>query len=65
MYQEQDNHVIITMTYDEWNSLLMLMGVAYGHCLSSIPEMLPIVLRLIDSMNEGNPRYTPYGVPAS
>jgi hypothetical protein len=58
MYQEEKGYVIVMMTEEEWATLVMLMGVA-----SSIPGMLPVAIRLLNSLNVGNPRYVPYEVP--
>ena len=63
MYQEKDGQVTLTMTRGEWDTLLCLLGIASGHCRSRIPEMFPLAMLLLNSLNEGNPQFTPYEIP--
>jgi hypothetical protein len=52
-YQEKDNQVILTMSRDDWNFLLMCLGAAtvtFGN-----PTLM-----LANRLNLGNPDWTPY-----
>jgi hypothetical protein len=53
--------VQITLTEDEYSLLLFLMGMAIAAL--DVPTMHHDAVRLVNSMNEGNPEFTPYGVP--
>jgi hypothetical protein len=51
--------VRIEMTRDEWEQLLICLGFAAG----ADPARLPHVVRLLNSINRGNPQFAPYEVP--
>jgi hypothetical protein len=65
MFERKDEQIVITISEDEWNFLLISLGIASGWYFSHRPETFPKVLRLVNTLNEGNPHYTPYEVPAS
>ena len=51
------------MTRGEWDLLLVLLGIASGHCQSNFATLFPASLRLLNSLTEGNPRFIPYEIP--
>jgi hypothetical protein len=63
MYQEKDDQVTLTMARVEWDLLLVLLGIASGHCQPNFATLFPASLRLLNSLNEGNPRFIPYEIP--
>ena len=61
-YQESDGIVTLTMSRDDYERLLMALGIATG-CASR--DGFPIIgwLELSDRINEGNPHWTRYTSP--
>lgn len=55
--QNQDGNVVITMTPDDWERLLMQLGIAAGSVGSNARLRS---LALLNRLNAGNPNYTPY-----
>jgi len=61
--RRENGRVLIDISDDEYAQLLMLFGYAMGW-KTNIYEHIPREwLILLNSMNEGNPRWTPYEVP--
>lgn len=60
-YREEDGQVVLTMSTDDYQLLLMMLGAATatGHVLST-----KRALALVNRLNEGNPHFTPYQVNA-
>jgi hypothetical protein len=62
MFTRQNDRIIIDISEDEFDSLLIALGYAIG--ARSTHEPLPYGwLRLANSINEGNPNWTPYKLP--
>ena len=62
MYQSKEDTVILTMTGDEYQTLLTALGYATMASLQAGDRILAKhYFDLMDSLNKGNPRYTPYG----
>jgi hypothetical protein len=54
----------LTLTREEFEAWLMLMGLAAGTATSeSMSALSYTALRLANKMNEGNPNWRPYWVP--
>jgi hypothetical protein len=57
---EADN-VVLTMTRDTYNFLLITLGFATGAAYKDYAfEEYNAILRLVNRLNVGNPNYTPY-----
>jgi hypothetical protein len=63
-YSENERgEVVLTMTMDDWQSLIMALGFAAGGAdKARHPGYFQRVLALTNRLNEGNPRFTPYEV---
>jgi hypothetical protein len=63
MYSEKDNLVILTMSREDYDYLLIALGIAIGHAMKegARPDNC---LRFVNRLNSGNPHYTPYQVEA-
>ena len=61
-YSEQDGQVILTMSREDYELLLMAMGYATGAAAQSGTPILPWrkAFGLMDRLNQGNPHYAPY-----
>lgn len=57
-YSESNGQVILTMTRDDYDLMLLMLGA--GSVAVSFDLSLPFLNRL----NSGNPNYTPYQVEA-
>ena len=71
MMRREGGRVVIEISSDEFHSLLLCLGYAtgaasrrFGGDVPSRDRMLADSwFRLANSINEGNPHWTPYGVP--
>lgn len=64
MYQRKDDTVTLTMTVEEYESLLMALGYALGFSNNrGNLDLFSEWIKLANSLNKGNPKYTPYEVP--
>lgn len=64
-YREEDGQVILTMSREDYNRLLMTFALATVRGIESraeFPEAVENTLALLNRLNEGNPNYTPYQV---
>ena len=61
MYKEADGRVTLEMSRDDYELLLMMLGAAL---FTAVPnrELLNHYVEVVNRLNEGNPRYTPYAV---
>jgi hypothetical protein len=56
--------ITITLTADEFDLLLLMMGQATGAAMGAGHRSLGYrFLRLANRINEGNPRWRPYEIP--
>jgi hypothetical protein len=62
VYQKKDHQIVLTMTENEWASLLFLLGIASSWCHTHDPERFRTALALVNSLNQGNPDYRPYQI---
>lgn len=61
-YREQQNgQIVITMSREDYQKLMMALGVASA-CFLARPDELKWVSALMNRLNSGNPHYTPYQV---
>lgn len=58
-YREQDGQVILTMSREDYEWLLIALGSAMAAGYSN-QDWIQRMLGLTNRLNEGNPHYTPY-----
>lgn len=58
-YSEENGQVVLRMSREDYEKLLLMLGAAFGRNIFEPYRMLEFVNRL----NEGNPNYMPYQVP--
>jgi len=66
-YIQQGDRVTLDMTINDHTQLLLLLGYAAGSISKEDGDNSPRFWRAIDlvnRLNEGNPRFTPYEIPA-
>lgn len=62
-YSEKDNLVILTMSREDYEKVLMCLGSAVGAAIfGRSPLEANTVFELTNRLNAGNPHYTPYQV---
>jgi hypothetical protein len=65
-YREENNQVVLTMSREDYELLLMVMGSAFGVAKKFDGNLGLItadrVLGLTNRLNQGNPNYRPYEV---
>jgi hypothetical protein len=65
-YSEKDGQVLLTMSRDDYDTLLFAFGWAAGSALRDKDRgRLNRMLQVINRVNEGNPEYRPYQVNPS
>jgi hypothetical protein len=62
-YSERDGQVVLTMSREDYETLLIALGIAAGHAMKEGARPHKC-LAFINRLNEGNPNYTPYQVEA-
>ncbi len=60
-YREENGQVVLTMSREDWQNLLMSLGIAAGSLDPESP-MLARLFNLVNRLNQGNPNYRPYQV---
>jgi len=67
-YSEQDGQVILTMSREDYDCLLMMLGIAQARALARTAPHNRVertrMLDFVNRLNSGNPNYTPYQVEA-
>ncbi len=63
MMRRENGRVVIEISLVEWEALLVTLGIAVGAVSRNSP-IFPQMVRLINVINEGNPNFTPYEIPA-
>lgn len=58
-YSQTEDQVILTMTREDYNSILFALGYATG-ASSDLPDRKNALIELMNRLNQGNPNYTPY-----
>jgi hypothetical protein len=62
-YREENGQVVLTMSRPDYEHVLMIFGMATGIALTQETIFgVEAILRLLNTLNEGNPNYTPYEV---
>jgi hypothetical protein len=62
-YREENGQVVLTMSREDYQSLIYKLGVAGAAALNHSPENFRRELEFMNRLNEGNPNYRPYEVP--
>lgn len=61
MYREENGQVILAMSREDYERVLMVFGMAAGAALQGrAPLALRIISPLLNRINEGNPAYERY-----
>ena len=60
-YSEKDGQVTLTMSREDYDFLLISLGLATGEFLRA-NDHVDCMLGFMNRLNEGNPNYTPYQV---
>jgi hypothetical protein len=63
MYQREDDTVTLTMTVEEYQTLLIGLGYTLVIARGKDPDLYVRWIKLVNSINDGNPKWTPYEVP--
>jgi hypothetical protein len=62
-YSEKDGQVVLTLSREDWQSLLITIGYAAGAMNSNgDSRSYRECYELLNRLNQGNPNYTPYQV---
>lgn len=59
-YREENDQVILTMTREDYQMLLIVLGYATGAAIKEHWTPAHIMFELTNRLNYGNPNYTPY-----
>jgi hypothetical protein len=63
-HENQTVSLSLTLTQEEFDGLIMLMGMAMGTATKEgMSKLSYACLRLANKINEGNPRWTPHWTP--
>jgi hypothetical protein len=60
-YSERDGQVVLTMSREDWDAMLIRLGIA-AHWMMAHGGTWKRELDLLNRLNSGNPNYTPYQV---
>jgi hypothetical protein len=63
-YREENGQVILSMSPEDYDELLITLGYAVGAALQANGHLLRRITPLLNRLNEGNPNYRPYQVEA-
>lgn len=61
-YREENGQVLLTMSRDDYQMLLIVLGYATGGAIKEHWTSATRMFELTNRLNEGNPHYTPYQV---
>jgi hypothetical protein len=63
-YREEGDQVVLTISRDDYDLLLILLGASSVHAAHGGKSLFTLdqILGLLNRLNQGNPRYTPYQV---
>ena len=62
-YREENGQVILTMSREDYDKLLLLLGAGTAGMMNGGAN-LDSILDFVNRLNQGNPNYTPYQVTA-
>ena len=62
-YSEENGQVVLRMSREDYDWLLMALGMATGLAARDSRDVTPWVA-VVNRLNSGNPNYTPYQVEA-
>lgn len=60
-YREENGQVVLTMSRQDYDRVLISLGIAAGHSAKNGGD-LNVFFAFVNRLNEGNPHYTPYRV---
>ena len=61
-YSEENGQVILTMSREDYNLLLIVLGYATGGAIKDHWIPAERMFELTNRLNQGNPNFTPYQV---
>lgn len=64
--ENEDGHVVLTMSREDYANLLISLGMAAGCALGQSSRNDPSfgrMLAFVNRINQGNPNFTPYETP--
>ena len=61
-YREESDQVVLTMSREDYQLLLMVLGYATGGAIKDAWTPASRMFELTNRLNSGNPNYTPYQV---
>ena len=61
-YHEENGQVVLAMSRDDYDALLIWLGIAAGYLVQRDEDAFRRTCALLDRINEGNPHYIPYEV---
>ena len=64
-YREENDQVILTMSREDYQMLLIVLGYATGGAIKDAWTPASRMFELTNRLNEGNPNYQPYEVSPS
>ena len=59
-YSEENGQVILTMSQEDYDALLLRLGMAAGLAAKECPKLLNEHVKMLNRLNEGNPHFRPY-----
>jgi len=63
-YSEQDGNVVLTMSREDYQMLMIVLGYATGGAIKDAWTPASRMFELTNRLNEGNPNYKPYQAEA-
>lgn len=62
-YTKQGETITLTMTQDDYETLLLVVGIAAGSSFLPNRALFWRLMQFANEMNTGNPQFTPYEIP--
>lgn len=63
MITRNGDRVLIDISDTDFMTLMLTLGYAAGSALELDRSWMLVIVRLLNSINEGNPNYRPYKLP--
>jgi hypothetical protein len=63
-YREENGQVILSMSREDYDALLIRLGLAAGVAATCDKALFAEHVKMLNRLNEGNPNYRPYQVEA-
>ena len=61
-YREENGQVVLTISRDDYENLLIHLGIAAGYFSRAHGDLFAQSCALLNRLNQGNPHYIPYAV---